>query len=1681
MPEESALSHSPRPESSRRCVHDLFSLMARQAPEALAACSSTESITYAELDRRSNQLAHHLRRRGAGPERLVALCLERSVDMLVGVLGVLKAGAAYVPLDPASPQTRLSFIVEDTRTSVVVTRERLAARLPVAPGCLVRMDGDRAVLDSEPSTEPPDEALESNLAYVIYTSGSTGRPKGVAMPHQPLYNLLEWQLQDSALGQGSRTLQFSSLSFDVSFQEMFSTWGAGGTLVLLDEEQRRDPKQLLEVLRVQRVERLFLPFIALQQLACAAEEQELSGLVLREVLTAGEALQSTPQLKAFFSRLPGCRLQNQYGPSETHVVTAFTLEGTPDRWLALPPIGRAIPGARIHLLDARLQPVPVGEVGELYVAGTAVARGYLERPALCAERFVPDPFAPEPGGRLYRTGDLARWLPGGDLEFLGRADHQVKIRGIRVEPGEVEGVLASHPGVREGVVMAREDERGQKFLAAYVVPRSPPPTAAVLRAFARKQLPDHMVPAAFVLLEALPLTATGKVDRLALPAPERGRRELLEAYVAPRTPEEAVLVELLGEVLGLDRVGVHDDFFELGGSSLQATALVARLRRAFQVELPVRAVFENPTAAALGVAVVRRRAERVDDGPELRRRAAAGQLLPLSFAQQRLWLLSQLSPERADYNVPVLLRIDGPLDAEALEWSLGQLVARHEALRTVFPVEHGKPHQLLLEAAQCPPRRVEVAEAHLEERAREEAALPFRLERGPLLRATLFRLGDGRHALLLVMHHIVTDGWSLEVLARELAALYQARRDGSKAALPELPLQYADFSEWQREWLSGEVLDTQLSYWRSQLAGVPSALELPTDRPRPAVQTSRGSSHRFGLEPALTARLGALGAREGVTLFATLLSVFQILLHRYSGQEDILVGTPAANRGRVELEGLVGFFVNTLVMRARLGGAPTFREVLARARDTTLSAYSHQDVPFEKLVEVLQPRRDPSRTPLIQAVFALELEQPRWRLPGLSVEPSELETGTAQFELTLTLAAAPDGGLRGTLNFNSDLFEASTARRMAEHFRTLAAGLVADPGQRISRVPLWDEEERRRVLVEWNATAVEYPRDRTLHELFEERAAREPGRIALLAGEQALSYGELERWANRLARRLWAAGVGPETRVAICLERSPELVVGLLAILKAGGCYVPLDLAYPAQRLAFMLEDSRAAVLVTRRALVERLPAFAGRVLDIDEEGEPLPEDAPGVPVHPDSPAYVLYTSGSTGRPKGVAIPHRGVVRLVTGAAYAPLVPGDVVLQIATVQFDASAWELWSTLLSGATLALFPPHAPTLGELGAFIEQRKVTATLLTSGLFQQLVDAELGRLEGLRQLLVGGDVLSVPHARRVLEALPDCRLVNVYGPTENSVITTAAVVRAGDIGASVPIGVPLRNTTVYLVDKDLQPVPVGVPGELLTGGEGLARGYVERPELTAERFIPDAFSGKPGARLYRTGDLARWRADGSLEFLGRMDGQVKIRGFRIELGEVESTLAGHPAVREVAVLAWGDSAQDKRLVAYVVPREPVEGLQLRGFLRERLPEHLVPSAFVLLEAMPLTPNGKVDRRALPAPDVSALAVRDETAPRTPNETLLASIWCELLAVSRLGVHANFFELGGHSLLATQVISRIRQQLGVELPLSALFEAPTIAELARQVEGRAGKAAVQAPPLVARARAGRRSSSRQDS
>jgi aspartate racemase len=1043
---------------------------------------------------------------------------------------------------------------------------------------------------------------------------------------------------------------------------------------------------------------------------------------------------------------------------------------------------------------------------------------------------------------------------------------------------------------------------------------------------------------------------------------------------------------------------------------------------------------------------------------------------PLSYAQERLWFLDQLEPGSPTYNVPAALQLEGALDAEALVGSLNEIVARHEALRTAFPSVDGQPVQRVATAMGLHVPVVDLSglpESEREGRARrlaeEEARRPFDLARGPLLRAKLLRLDEEKHLLLLTMHHIVSDGWSAGILSRELATLYEAFSSGQPSPLRELPIQYSDFAIWQREWLQGEVLEAQLSYWRQQLAGAPALLELPTDRPRPAVQTYRGGWESVRLPLPLSDSLRTLSRHEGATLFMTLLAAFQVLLHRYTGQEDIVVGTPIANRNREEIEGLIGFFVNTLVMRSDLSGNPTFRELLREVREVCLQAYDHQDLPFEKLVQELQPERNLSYAPVAQVVFAFQnLPLQRISLANLKVSQRRFETGTAKFDLLLSIADEVEG-MRAVFGYNTDLFDATTIKRMAGHFQTLVEGVASDPDQQISLLPLLTQAERHRMLVEWNDTRADYPRGQCVHQLFEAQVERTPEAVAVVFGDRQLTYRELNRRANRLAHYLRKRGVGPEALVAICVERSLELVVGLLGILKAGGAYVPLGPSDPKERLAFLLEDAGASLLLTTEQVLLDLPDFDSPVVRLDENLEAAAGQNDGNPLSATTDAnlaYVMYTSGSTGRPKGVSVVHRGVVRLVKGTDYARLTANEVFLQFAPLSFDASTFEIWGALLNGARLVVCPPRSPSLQALGRVLKRHEVTTIWLTAGLFHQMVDDHIQGLRPVRQLLAGGDVLSAEHAREALSNLDPCYLVNGYGPTENTTFTTCyAMTDPQQVGHSVPIGRPIGNTQVYLLDRRLQPVPVGVPGELHIGGDGLARGYLNRPALTAGSFIPNPFRDEPGSRLYKTGDWARYRPDGNIEFLGRMDYQVKIRGFRVELGEIETVLRRSPSVREAVVLARDDGPPDasvermpgKRLVGYVVPKQgsAPAAAELRHFLRRQLPEYMIPSHFVMLRDLPLTSIGKVDRRLLPAPDLQRPMLEQAyVAPRTSVEGLLAGIWREVLGLERIGVHDSFFALGGHSLMATRLVSRIRDTFHVELPLRRVFEAPTVAEMA---------------------------------
>ncbi|HEY0735673.1 MAG TPA: amino acid adenylation domain-containing protein [Herpetosiphonaceae bacterium] len=1727
-------------------VHHGFERQVERTPDAEAALMIdgdrvVAALSYAELNARANQLAHYLRDLGVGPDQPVGLFLPRSLDLLIAVLAILKAGGAYLPLDPTYPAERLQFMLANAGAPVVLTHAALRERIqPVdatSSARIVCLDHEQARIDQQPQHNLVDTASPENLTYVIYTSGSTGQPKGVAMPHRALVNLMTWQLEKTVLREPVRTLQFAPISFDASFQELFTAWGCGDAIVMLPDEQRRDTPVLLEILRAHRIGRLFLPFVALQQIAETAITLDLIPDSLREIMTAGEQLQTTRSLVALFQRLPHCTLHNQYGPSEAHVVTHYTLSAQPATWAALPPIGRPIANTQLYLLDRQLRPVPLGVVGDLYLGGDNLARGYQQRPDLTAERFVPDPFGAKAGSRLYATGDLARYLPDGNVEFLGRRDAQLKIRGYRIELGEIEAVLGQHPDVQAAVVVPHrrvlpDGLTHDTRLVAYVVPQaeqrnkrtsepanqeprpknqgaetSPSPVATAgalwakawrgsgkggeghnltpddLLAFLQQRLPDYLVPSACLLLDALPRTPSGKVDRKALPDPEAAFQSSA-SYVPPSTPEELSVAALWAELLGLEQVGIHDNFFSLGGHSLLATRLLARLRVVEQIDLPLRALFETPTVAGLAHQIVTLRESLATTAEAvIPRQPRTTNQFPLSFAQQRLWFLDQLDPGDASYNIPLALRLTGQLDVVALERCYQAIVARHESLRTTFlvPTPGAEPVQAIHPFQPLPLPLHDLGALPATEREAEalrrtvaEASQPFDLAAGPLIRAQLLRLEPEEHLLLVTLHHTIADGWSLGVLVQELVTLYTAA-PGSDP-LPELPIQYADYTVWQRDWMSGDIYQQQLDYWRQQLGGELAPLNLPTDRPRPAQQTLHGATVRHVLPQPLVEELRTLSTSADATLFMTLLAGFYTLLYRYTGQTDLIVGSPIANRTRRESESLIGFFVNTLALRTHVQGELRFGELLERVREVTLGAYAHQDLPFELLVEELRVERDASRSPVFQVLFVLQnTPLPVLALPDLTIHPVEAANNTAKFDLTIHLIEE-HGGLTSIFEYNTDLFDTATIERMTEHWQTLLSSIVAAPAQRLDDLALLPPAEQRLLLHDWNATVAPYPADALVHHCFERQAERTPEVIAALfvaddSPVSEISYAELNARANQLAHYLRDRGVGPHQAIGLCLPRSLDLVVGLLAILKAGAAYLPLDPAYPAERLQFMLANAGAPVVLTHAALRERIqPADSGgrtQIICLDRAHESIdqqPQDTPRCTATAEDLAYLIYTSGSTGQPKGVAMPHRALVNLMTWQLEKTVLREPVrTLQFAPISFDVSCQELFTTWGSGGTLVLISEEQRRdPAALLPILREHEVARLFLPFVALQQLAETAIALdliPDSLREIMTAGEQLQISSAvAAFFELLPECALHNQYGPSETHVVTHYTLsAQPATWAALPPIGRPIANTQLYLLDRQLRPVPLGVVGDLYLGGANLARGYQQRPDLTAERFVPDPFGGS-GSRLYKTGDLARYLPDGQVQFVGRSDAQLKIRGFRVELGEIEAVLGQHPDVQAAVVVPHrrvlpDGLTHDTRLVAYVVaqPGQPLTPDDLLAFLQQRLPDYLVPSACLLLDTLPRTPSGKVDRRALPAPEEAFQTTEHYVAPRTPEEETIASLCAELLGLEQVGIHDNFFSLGGHSLLATRLLARLRVAEQIDLPLRALFETPTVAGLAHQI------------------------------
>ncbi|MEV5215334.1 amino acid adenylation domain-containing protein [Streptomyces albidoflavus] len=1651
-----------------RCLDHLFAEQVARTPDATALTFRDESLTYAELDARAETLARRLAAAGAGPERFVALLLPRSAQLVVAILAVLRTGAAYVPIDPEYPAERVGYVLDDAHAVLAVTTTEVRAGLETTetatPWLLLDGDGDGEATGTGPDDGagermvPPGRSA-GQPAYAIYTSGSTGRPKGVVVPHHNVTRLFSSSEHWYGFGPDDVWSLFHSFAFDVSVWEI---WGAllhGGRLVVVPQEVTRSPGDFLRLLADERVTVLSQTPSAFYQLMAAdrADPRTGSRLGLRRIVFAGEAL-DLGRLDEWYIRHAEDApvLVNMYGITETTVHASFLAL---DRALAAGAdgslVGEPLADLGFHVLDQDLRPVPPGTAGELYVTGPGLARNYANRPGLTAERFVACPFG-APGARMYRSGDLVRPRADGGLEYLGRGDDQIKLRGFRIEQGEVEAALQRDPAVGKAQVLVREDRPGDRRLVAYLVPAEDGgtlPSPSRLRDEALRTLPAYMVPSAFVAMERFPLTTNGKLDRRALPAPAR-RHSVDAALVPPAEGTESVVAAVWREVLGVEEVGATDDFFQIGGDSLSMVRVLSRLRTVLGAELPVRTLFRARTVRELA-------AEPALTGPAPGAGAAVERVdrrerLPLSFTQQRFWFAQEFAPDSAVGNVHTAFRLRGTLDAEALDAALTGLLARHEPLRTTYDTDEDGVFQTVHPAGSLRPatERADLTGLPAAEREQElarlleaEAGRPFDLRRGPVLRALLVRLADRDHVLAIGVHHIATDGWSTNLLVAELGALYTARLQGRAPQLAPLDIGYADYAAWQRRHADSPERAAHLAHWRERLHGV-TPLQLPTDRPHPPVRSTAGAAHRFTLGRDLVAGLRAVAAERGGTLFMTLAAATQVLLAKLTGRSDVAVGTAVSGRDREEFEGLVGAFINTVVLRTEVDGTASFRDHLDRVRETVLDAFGHQDVPFERLVDELREERDASRTPLVEALVVLQnAPGGGLSLPGLRAERLPVPRTAAVLDLTLEFTERDDA-LDVMIEYGTALFDASTVERLAGHLEVLLAASVAEPGRLVAELPLLTGEGHRELLAGWRGPRRPRPA-LAAHQLFARQAALRPDAVAVATADRQLTYAELDRRANRLAHHLRAFGVGPDVPVALLLERSPELLVGMVAVVKAGGAYVPLAPGLPAERLGFIVEDTAAPVVITTSELVDGLPrGTTCRAVLLDRDAGQIaerPATEPPAEAGPDHLAYLVYTSGSTGTPKGVMVPHRALTDLCAWHVDVYEVgPEDRTAQTAGLGFDAAVWEIWPALTAGARIDL--PSDTVLGNPAALVEwltERRTTVCFLATPLAEVVLEQPAVAGTHLRTLLTGGDTLHRPPAA----GLP-FRLVNNYGPTESAVVATAGETHPAGDGGAPAIGRPVDNSSAYVLDRHGRPVPTGVAGELHLAGEGLARGYAQRPGLTAERFVADPF-GPPGSRMYRTGDLVRYRPDGALDYLGRIDSQVKLRGFRIELGEIENVLAGLAEVSQAAVLVEEVPGRAGRLVAYTVPEEgaTVRPEELTARTRELLPGYMVPARVEVLPAMPLTPNGKIDRRALAATDPGSGAPGAHVAPRTETERALAGIWAEVLGLPRVGVEDNFFTLGGDSILSLQVVARARRA-GLRLLSRDIFRHQTVAALA---------------------------------
>jgi amino acid adenylation domain-containing protein len=1668
-----------------RCVHELFEEEVERRPDAAAVIRGKETVSYGELNRRANRLARRLKGWGVGRETRVGVCLERSVEMIVAMLGISKAGGAYVPLDAGYPGERLSQMMEDGEIGVVVTEKRLRDELPVeATGYvpMMCMDEEREGEEEEREENLGEEMGSGQLLYVMHTSGSTGRAKGVMVTHENVVRLVR-NTNYVRLGEEVVLGHASNVMFDAS---TFEIWGAllnGGRLVVIRKEEVMSPERLGSELREKGVTTLFLT-TAMYQECVRSGRGVFQGV--KTVLFGGEQCDGECVGRSV-EEAGAEEVVHVYGPTETTTYATYGVVRGVGKGKGVP-IGGPIGNTEIYIVDEEMEAVGIGVVGEICVGGKGVTRGYGKNAEMTAEKYVPNGVREGGGERLYRTGDLGRWRKDGQIEFVGRRDHQVKIRGYRIELGEVETVLRAQPGVKDAVIVVRGDRHEELRMVAYYTVNSSEqhegvrgelsPGAEELYSYLLATLPDYMAPDAYVRLEQMPRKVNGEVDRGALPSSEE-ETSSARRYEAPKGEIEAAVAKIWADVLQMEQVGRNDNFFTLGGRSLLAVQVMARLQQTLELELGINDLFARPVLSDFVQGIEGARKSRVPAITPVDR----GRPLPLSFAQERLWFLAQFEGGSEAYHMPFSMRLRGKLDIAALKRALDGIVARHEMLRTIFVVVAGEPSQQIepsekssFHLLECDLRQHPDRPGELERLTALEAKTEFDLQAGPLIRGRLVRLAAEEYALLITMHHIISDEWSMRTMARELRALYAAFVNGDEDPLPALALQYGDYSVWQRQWIQGGVLQEQTEYWRGNMAGVPDVLEVPADYARPAVQQYEGRLEKLTLKTTLTAGLKELSKRCSTTLYMTLLAGWAALLSRLSGQRDVVIGMAVANRARIEVEDLIGYFVSPLALRIDLSGSPTVAEGLKRVKKQVLAAQQHQDIPFEQVLEIVQPARSMAHSPLFQVMFAWQSAPvDRLDLPGLEITPMEDATSLGvPFDLTLSLRESGDV-ITGGAAYATSLYELPTVQRYLGYLERLLDGMSGNEAAILDCLPMMSEQERTQVVVGWNATEAAFGPDLLAHEIFEQQAEKTPDSIAVASERSFLSYRELNLQVNQLAHYLIHQGVKPEAAVGVCLERGLELIVAFLAVLKAGGIYVALDPKYPADRLTYMAEDAKACFIITTMEHKQWAQGVSEKQLILDDEeckaeirrqpGENLRGAISG-----ENLAYLMYTSGSTGQPKGAMIHHHGMLNHLLAKIHSlKLSEKDNVAQNAPSSFDISIWQMLASLLAGGRIQIVPDGtALDASGLLESMEKNHISVLETVPTMLAMMVENSPGSerakpgLRGLRWLISNAEALTAGLCRQWFEAWPEIALVNTYGATECSDdISHHEQYSAPQLSSGlISLGKPLMNLRAYLLDEYGAAVPAGVRGEIYIAGQGVGRGYWNRPDITAERFVPDSFAEGKGERMYRTGDLGRWSKDGTLEFDGRIDHQVKVRGFRIELGEIEECLAEHAGVKEAVVLVRDDAAGEKRLVAYYTclssgevgeERKKIAAEELRRHTEAKLPEYMVPSAYVCMERLPLTPNGKVDRRGLPTPQGDAYVVREYQRPEGEVETLLAEIWAELLKTEHVGRRDNFFELGGHSLLATRLITRIEHAAGVHISIRTVFKFPQLSELASQI------------------------------